>query len=100
MADSAAATNPPRIERLTLWAIALDVIAVLVGVGVPEAVLFVFLTPLILLPALVLSIRSAVIAERGSARVIGWATVVISALLLLLWAWVIYYEHVFPLGAD
>ena len=88
MADSAVGGNAPRIERLTLWAIALDVGAVVTGVF--ALVGFVFVAPLATVTALVISVRSARRAGRLSAKVAAWVTVLVSGALLVLWVYGMY----------
>lgn len=101
MVDSAARAEAPRIERTTLWAIALDAVA-LTGVFAFAADLLVsptyedenifviyyrYVAPLAAIAALGLSIRSARTAEGPSARVFAWSMVLVSGALLLCWVW-------------
>ena len=88
MADSAAGAGAPRIERLTLWAIVLDVGAVVAGVF--GLIGFVFVTPLATIAAVVVSVRSALRAQRLSAKVAAWVTVLASGSLLILWVYGMY----------
>lgn len=84
MADSASRARAPRIERLTLWAIALDVVAVLAFLSL---VLFLLVVPLATITALILSVRSAISARTLSAKLVAWATVLVTAVLVMAWVW-------------
>src|SRR3954470_13852383 len=98
MADSTDEAAAPRIARLTLWAIALDVAAVASVVvsyyllfevdenTASDAVLIVtiFAAPAAAIIALAISIRSGLSAGKRSAKIAAWITVLISLLLVLL----------------
>jgi len=101
VADSAAAAETPRIERMTLWAMALDAVALiglfafaadlLVSETYEEEDIFVIyyrsVAPLAMIAALGLSIRSALTARGPAARVVAWSMAFVTGALLLGWVW-------------
>jgi hypothetical protein len=103
MTDSAG-SDSPRIQRLTLWALALDLgtfvvlyglvaLDSLLGTDATEAVVVVTLlfgVPIVAGTALLLSVRSALKAGRLMPRVAGWVTALFSCVLLIGYLWVLY----------
>jgi len=103
MGDSDAVVDPPRIERLTRWALALDVAAVVLVAGLagnaaaelyfpPDEDIFIIFffsgAPMMTITALVVAVLSTRRASRRSARFWAWSMVLVSAVLVLGWFWV------------